>query len=69
MADPRDRIPPTNLGPDSPDEHGVPANEPQPTPTENTITGPPSSEPRRCVHCKLDPPDGTERTLDADLWI
>jgi AAA domain/Primase C terminal 2 (PriCT-2)/Bifunctional DNA primase/polymerase, N-terminal len=56
-------------GPDILDEHGAPADEPQPTPTENTITGPPSSEPRRCVHCKLDPPDGTERTLDADLWI
>jgi len=26
-------------------------------------------EPHVCIHCKLDPPDGTERALDGDVWI
>jgi AAA domain-containing protein len=26
-------------------------------------------EPHICIYCKLDPPDGTERTLDDGIWI
>jgi len=59
--------------PSKPEVTAEPARDDQDreSPDEAPVIGAESfvPEPHVCIHCKLDPPDGTERTLDDGVWI